>query len=190
MTVEDKIVEECISGKRRAQNQLYQKYAPGMLGVCLRYSKNIAEAEDILQEGFIKVFKYVKNYRKEGSFEGWIRRIMVNSAITHFNKNKIYFEEIDEDKMEFPVETETNEIYTPVDQEVLLNLIQNMPEGYKMVLNLYVFEGYNHKEISEILNVSENTSKSQLSKARKYLKNKLEELTKIKAASFIHERQF
>ena len=92
--------------------------------------------------------------------------------------------------MEFPDETETNETFTPVDQEVLLNLIQNMPEGYKMVLNLYVFEGYNHKEISEILNVSENTSKSQLSKARKYLKNKLEELNKIKAASFIHERQF
>ncbi len=190
MTVDEKIVEGCIAGKRRAQNQLYQKYAPGMFGVCLRYCKNTAEAEDILQEGFIKIFKNVKKYRKEGSFEGWIRRIMVNSAITHFNKNKIHFEDINEEKMEFPEETETNETFTPVDQEVLLNLIQNMPEGYRMVLNLYVFEGYNHKEISEILNISENTSKSQLSKARKYLKNKLEEINKVKTASFAHERQF
>ncbi|MCD4683806.1 MAG: sigma-70 family RNA polymerase sigma factor [Bacteroidales bacterium] len=190
MTVDEKIVEGCIAGKRRAQNQLYQKYAPGMFGVCLRYCKNIAEAEDILQEGFIKVFKNVKKYRKEGSFEGWIRRIMVNSAITHFNKNKIHFEEIDEEKMESPEEAETNETFAPVDQEILLNLIQNMPEGYRMVLNLYVFEGYNHKEISDILNISENTSKSQLSKARKYLKNKLEEINKVKTASFAYERQF
>jgi len=190
MTVEEKIVKGCIAGKRRAQNQLYQKYAAGMLGVCLRYSKNIAEAEDILQEGFIKVFKNVRKFRNQGSFEGWIRRIMVNSAITHFNKNKIYFEEIDEDQMEFPDATETHEAFTPVNQEVLLNLIQNMPEGYKMVLNLYVFEGYTHKEISEILNVSENTSKSQLSKARKYLKNKLEELNKVKTVSFTHAGQF
>ena len=153
MTVEEKIVEGCIGGKRRAQNQLYQKYSAGMLGVCMRYSKNTAEAEDILQEGFIKVFKYIKNYRKEGSFEGWIRRIMVNSAITQFNKNKIYFEEINEEKMELPEDAETNDTYAPVDQEVLLNLIQNMPEGYKMVLNLYVFEGYTHKEISEILKI-------------------------------------
>lgn len=190
MSVEEKIVDGCISGKRRAQNQLYQKYAPGMLGVCLRYSKNLTEAEDILQEGFIKVFKNIKNFRKEGSFEGWIRRIIINSAITHINKNKISFKEIDEDKMDFPEQTETNETFAPVSQEVLLHLIQNMPEGYKMVLNLFVFEGYSHREISETLNISENTSKSQLSKARKYLKNKLKELNKVKTASLEHERQF
>lgn len=183
MSVDDKIIEGCISGKRLAQNQLYQKYSPGMLGVCLRYSKNLAEAEDILQEGFIKVFKNIKNFRKEGSFEGWIRRIMINSAITHINKNKISFKEIDEDKMELPEEGNTNEVYAPVDKEVLLNLIQNMPGGYKVVMNLYVFEGYSHKEISEMLEITESTSKSQLFKARKYLKNKLEAQSKVKTAS-------
>lgn len=188
MSVDDKIIEGCISGKRRAQNQLYQKYASGMLGVCLRYSKNLAEAEDILQDGFIKVYKNIKNFRKEGSFEGWIRRIIINSAITHINKNKISFNEIDEEKMEYPDETET-ESYSPVDQEVLLNLIQKMPEGYRMVMNLYVFEGFTHKEISNVLNISENTSKSQLSKARKYLKNKLIELNKVNKVSRVHERQ-
>jgi len=190
MSVDEKIIEGCISGKRRAQNQLYQKYSPGMLGVCLRYSNNLAEAEDILQEGFIKVFKNIKNFRKEGSFEGWIRRIIINSAITYISKNKITFKEIDEDKMELTEETETNESYIPVDPEVLLKLIQNMPEGYRMVINLYVFEGYRHKEISEILNISESTSKSQLSKARKYLKNELEKQNKVKSASLAHERQF
>ena len=189
MSVEEKIVEGCISGKRRAQNQLYQKYAPGMLGVCLRYSKNIAEAEDILQEGFIKVFKNIKNFRKEGSFEGWIRRIIINSAITHINKNKIIFREIDEEKLEYPEEQESNESFAPVNQEVLLNLIQNMPDGYRMVMNLYVFEGFSHKEVSEVLRISESTSKSQLSKARKYLKNKLKELNKVYPVSQVHERQ-
>ncbi|MEZ5199075.1 MAG: sigma-70 family RNA polymerase sigma factor [Bacteroidales bacterium] len=183
MSVDDKIIEGCISGKRRAQNQLYQKFSPGMLGVCLRYGKNLAEAEDILQEGFIKVFKNIKNFRKEGSFEGWIRRIMINSAITHINKNKISFKEIDEDKMEIPEEAETNETYAPVDKEVLLSLIQNMPEGYRVVMNLYIFEGYSHKEISEMLEITESTSKSQLFKARKYLKNKLEAQNKVKTAS-------
>ena len=190
MTDEDKILEGCISGKRRAQNQLYKRFASGMLGVCLRYSKNIAEAEDILQEGFIKVFSYIKSFRKDGSLEGWIRRIMINTAITHYKKNKIYFEEINDEEIGFIEETDKNEMFEPVDRETLLKLIQNMPEGYNLVMNLYVFEGYTHKEISGILNISENTSKSQLSKARKYLRNKLEKLNKIKIPSFVNERQF
>lgn len=188
MSVDDKIIEGCISGKRRAQNQLYQKYASGMLGVCLRFSRDLPEAEDILQEGFIKVFMNIKSFRKEGSFEGWIRRIIVNSAITYINKKKIIFKEIDEEKMEHPDERETSESYSPVDKDVLLNLIQKMPEGYKMVMNLYVFEGYSHKEISSVLNISESTSKSQLSKARKYLKNKLAEINKVNQAALANER--
>jgi len=189
MTVDEKIVEGCIAGKRRAQKQLYEKYAPGMLGICLRYCKSIAEAEDLLQDGFIKVFKNIKQYRHEGSFEGWIKRIMINLAITHFNKSKIQFEEINEGKIEYSDETSKDESFLPVNKEVLLDIIQNMPTGYKMIMNLYVFEGYDHQEISEILKISENTSKSQLSKARKYIKLKLKELDKVKSIGFVNERQ-
>jgi len=189
MTVDEKIVEGCISGKRRAQNQLYKRYAPGMFGVCMRYCINMAEAEDILQEGFIKVFKYIKSFRKVGSLEGWIRRIMINTAIAHYKKKKIYFNEINENDIELVEEQYNNVSYEPVDQEVLMNLIQNLAKGYRIVLNLYVFEGYSHKEIAEILNISENTSKSQLSKARKLLRKKLEKLNKVTDRSIINERQ-
>ncbi len=185
MTVDEKIIRGCISGKRRAQNQLYNAFAPGMLGVCMRYCKNVAEAEDVLQEGFVKVFKYIKNFRGEGSFEGWIRRIMVNTAITSYNKtSKVYYEEINENTMSYDDTSMGDEVYFPVDAEILMQLIQQMPEGYRMVLNLYVFEGYKHKEISNILNISENTSKSQLSKGRKYLKNELEKIEKVKSLQY------
>jgi RNA polymerase sigma-70 factor (ECF subfamily) len=185
MTVDEKIIQGCIDGKRRAQNQLYNAFAPGMLGVCMRYCKNVAEAEDVLQEGFVKVFRYIKKFRGEGSFEGWIRRIMVNTAITNFNKRgKIYHEEINENTVSSESEPTGDEVYLPVDTETLMRLIQRMPEGYRMVLNLYVFEGYKHKEISGILDISENTSKSQLSKARKYLKNEMEKLEKVKSLQY------
>ena len=185
MTVDEKIIQGCIAGKRRAQNQLYNTFASGMLGVCMRYCVSMDEAEDVLQEGFIKVFKYIKNYRSEGSFEGWIRRIMVNTAITNYNKrSKVYHEEINENTLSSESESTGDEVYLPVEKETLMRLIQQMPEGYKMVLNLYVFEGYKHKEISGILDISENTSKSQLSKARKYLRNEMMKLEKVKSLQY------
>ena len=191
MTVESKIVEGCIAGKRKFQNQLYRRYASTMLGICLRYSSNVAEAEDILQDGFIKVFKYIKSFRQEGSFEGWIKRIMINTAITHFNKKrKIQFvdEDISENEWKIVEAKQVTESYKGIEPKVVMDIIQKLPEGYRMVLNLYAFEGYTHKEISEILNVSENTSKSQLFKARKQIRNKLIEMEKVNFHKIEHAR--
>jgi RNA polymerase sigma-70 factor (ECF subfamily) len=191
MTVESKIVEGCIAGKRKSQNQLYKRYASTMLVVCLRYSSNVAEAEDILHDGFIKVFKNINSYRQDGSFEGWIRRIMVNTAITHFNKRKkAKFLEEDISKYEWQMveEEQTSESYKSVEPKVVMDIIQQLPEGYRIVLNLYAFEGYTHKEIAEILNVSESTSKTQLFKARKKIRQRLIEINAVNFSEIPNER--
>jgi RNA polymerase sigma-70 factor (ECF subfamily) len=174
MTVDKKIIEDCKAGKRQAQNRLYQKYAGAMLGICLRFSQSIEEAEDILQEGFIKVFSNIQNLKEDAALTSWIRRIMVNTAITHSGRKKIHFDKI-EDEMVTGME-EVEDTFVPVDPEVLISIIQHLPEGYRMVLNLYVFEDYGHKEIANALGITENTSKTQLFKARKSIKKALEDL--------------
>ncbi|MCD4696307.1 MAG: RNA polymerase sigma factor [Bacteroidales bacterium] len=179
MAVDKKIVEECIAGKRRAQTKLYKSYAPGMLGICMRYSKNLAEAEDILQEGFIKVFTNINKLKDYKALTSWIRSIMVNTAITHLKKNKMRFESISDN--DFFEDKEEDMVFEPVNPDTLIKIIQNLPNGYRTVINLYIFEGYTHKEIGGMLSISENTSKSQLSKARKQIKNKLQELNIVKS---------
>ncbi|OQX72534.1 MAG: hypothetical protein B6D64_15025 [Bacteroidetes bacterium 4484_276] len=178
---DSKIIEGCIKGKRHAQNKLYGKYAPLMLGVCLRYAKDKAEAEDILQEGFIKIFMNIKSFRSEGSFEGWMKRIIINTAITHIKQNLKYQYHTDIDEIEethiVPEESGDDDSVVKIPRSQLMSIIQSLPEGYKMVFNLYVFEQLTHKEIAEILGVSVNTSKSQLSKARKLLSTKIAHLT-------------
>jgi RNA polymerase sigma-70 factor, ECF subfamily len=175
MTVDQQIVEGCIAGKRRAQNELYNKFSAGMFGICLRYCRNLEDAEDVLQEGFIKVFRSIQTFRGESSIGSWIKRIMINTAISH-NKKLISSgagmnDILDTDDY---MEPESDEIIPqPIEPEKLLNYIQELPNGYRTVLNLYVFEGYNHQEIAAALNISESTSKTQLFKARKYLRNKL-----------------
>ena len=182
MIVDDSILEGCIAGKRSAQSLLYKKFAASMLGVCLRYSGNRDEAEDIVQEGFIKVFQSIKSFRREGSFEGWVKRIMINQALNHYRKNRRVpfhsdIEEIDETEI---LDNEDNEPVDPVPADQLLKMIQKLPEGYRMVFNLYVFEDYSHKEIAERLEVSENTSKTQLLKARRLLRKRIMEFKKSK----------
>lgn len=176
MTVDQKIIEGCIAGKRSAQSQLYEKFSKGMLGVCLRYCRNLEDAEDVLQEGFIKVFRSIHTFRGESYIGAWIKRIMINTAIS-YNK-KIMSSGLTKTDMpdaDFLGEQETEEIIIhSVDPQKLLAYIQELPEGYRTVLNLYVFEGYTHKEIAESMGISENTSKTQLFKARAYLRNKLE----------------
>ncbi len=179
---DQKIIEGCIIGRRHAQSQLYSKYAPTMLGICMRYARNKSEAHDILQDGFIKIFTNLKNFRGEGSFEGWLKRIMVNTAITH-NKQSIKhqfhtdIDAIEETLLIDEDETKLENIKLP--QETLINMIQNLPEGYRTVFNLYAFENLSHKEISDMLDISVNTSKSQLSKARRHLVSKITQLTGI-----------
>ena len=180
MTVDPKIVEECIAGKRKAQNQLYHKFSGGMLGICLRYCKNLEDAEDVLQEGFIKVFRSIQTFRGESSIGAWIKRIMINTAISHNKKmSRTGAGMTDILETDDFMEPESEEIVLqPIEPEKLIKLIQELPEGYRTVLNLYIFEGYSHKEISESLNITESTSKTQLFKARKFLRNKLEPIIK------------
>jgi RNA polymerase sigma factor (sigma-70 family) len=188
---EEIILKGCREGKRSAQKQLYDKYVSSMLAICLRYSKSRDEAEDLIQEGFLKIFQNINTYRKHGSLEGWIKRIMINHALNQYKKNrKIPFaedvEEINENEiLSFDEEVEYNE---PVPPETLLAMIQSLPEGYRMVFNLYVFEGYSHKEIAEAMNFSENTSKTQLMKARRQLRKKYFEHTNLKETALVNER--
>ena len=173
MTVDQKIIEGCIAGKRNAQSQLYDKFSAGMLGVCLRYCRNFEDAEDVLQEGFIKVFRSIHTFRGESFIGSWIKRIMINTAITH-NK-KLMSTGLTKTEMpdaDFLGEQETEEVVIhSVEPEKLLAHIQNLPEGYRTVLNLYVFEGYTHKDIAAMMGISEGTSKSQLARAKAILKN-------------------
>jgi RNA polymerase sigma factor (sigma-70 family) len=187
MIVEDSILEGCIAGKRSAQSLLYKKFAATMLGVCIRYSSSRDEAEDIVQEGFIKIFQSIKSFRREGSFEGWMKRIMINQALNHYRKSrKIPYHSVIEEINETEIlDYEEQEPPDTIPADKLLALIQKLPEGYRMVFNLYVFEEYSHKEIAESLNVTESTSKTQLLKARRLLRKKISELNQ--KSTFIHE---
>jgi RNA polymerase sigma factor (sigma-70 family) len=184
MVPEEKIIEGCRKGKSAAQDLLYDKYASAMLGVCMRYCRNRAEAEDVLQEGFIKVFKNIVRFSsgESGSLTRWIKTIMINTALNYIRDNlKHRYTDIDHvndawlaDGSEPEIEEEDVEI----SQEELLKMIQELPAGYKVVFNLYVFEKYSHKEIAESLEITESTSKSQLSKARVFLRKKIMEYKK------------
>jgi RNA polymerase sigma factor (sigma-70 family) len=140
-----------------------------MYGVCLRYAGNAEEAEDILQEGFIKVFNKIGSYRSEGSFEGWIRRIFVNTAIEHFRK-KIYLQPITEYE-ENTVEGKYLSVLDDLAEKDIIQLVQQLSPGYRTVFNMYVVEGYTHRQIAEALGISEGTSKSQLSRAKLILQD-------------------
>lgn len=148
--------------------------APKMFGVCLRYAKDKTEAEDSLQEGFIKVFTHIKKFRHEGSLEGWVRRIMVNVSLEKFRKQNIMHPV--EDISIYESQKFSEEIIDKISANELIELIQELPPRYKMVFNLFVMEGMNHKEISETMEISEGTSKSNLARARDILKRKVTEL--------------
>jgi RNA polymerase sigma factor (sigma-70 family) len=190
MIVDDSILEGCIAGKRDAQYQLYRKFASSMLAVCFRYAKNRDEAEDFLQEGFLKVFQNIASFRKEGSFEGWMKRIMINHALNEIKKNRKmpFHEDIGTiNETEIMDQNEAKGTQEPVPAAVLLEMIHSLPEGYRVVFSLYVLEEYSHKEIAESLSISENTSKTQLLKARRTLRMKLNEYYTSKKHNFINE---
>lgn len=165
------LIKGCIRENRQAQQMLFQKYAGKMLVVCMRYARHHAEAEDILQDGFIKVFDNISRFRMEGSFEGWIRRIMVNTALKNFRKSSFKKEQIGIET--YQEDSSEPEIYSQLSEEELLKIINTLPDGYRIVFNLYVIEGYSHKEIGQLLSIQESTSRSQLVKARKLLQKKI-----------------
>ncbi len=172
---EKDIISRCIGGERKAQFELYRIYSPKMFGICLRYAKNRTDAEDILQEGFIKVFRYLKDYRGEGAFEGWIRRIMITTSLNFYKKKNLVNKDVDPETIRLRGLTHPDAVSNMAHEE-LLSLIQELPNGYRTVFNLNTIEGYSHKEISEILQISINTSKSQLSRAKSSLKEKISKL--------------
>ena len=168
----DQLVKACIKQDRKAQRALYDRYAPLMHTVCLRYVHESAEAEDVLLKGFMKVFQNLKNFRSEGSLEGWIRRIVVNEALMFIRRNKNMYLEVDVEEAKEAKSVHADHLA----EQDLMQLIAELPVGYRTVFNLYAVEGYSHQEIAEMLDISEGTSKSQLSRARHILKAKVEKL--------------
>lgn len=166
------LIKECINGSRKMQELLYNRFAPKMYAVCMRYSGNSDDAQDLLQEGFVKVFKNLEKYRGDGSFEGWIRRIFVNTSIEYFRR-KVKLTNISETQEMTIEDKEWNALDTMAEKDII-KIIQELSPGYRQVFNMYVIEGYSHKEISEILGISEGTSKSQLARAKVILKKIIE----------------
>ena len=162
---------------KKAQKAFYQQLAPKMYGVCLRYASDSDDADDIMQEGFIRIFNHIEDFRGDGSLEGWVRRTMVNTAINFYRK-----------RIKRGINTDLKQITGKADDKVyvieklaadeLVELVRKLPEGYRTVFNLNIIEGYTHKEIGDMLNISENTSKSQLSRARSSLQKMIKSISK------------
>jgi len=169
------LITECLKGSSLAQKKLFEKFAPKMMFVCLRYCKETEEAEDALQEGFIKIFHYLPNYKNDGSFEGWMRKIFVNTALDLLRKNKKLILNSSLDDVSYLI-TNNEQASDSLQEEDLLKMIQQMPSGYQVVFNMFAIEGYSHKEIAELLSISEETSKSQYFRARNYLRKQIEKI--------------
>lgn len=175
-TLEDlkNMIEACVSGDLRAQERLYRMMAPKMYGVCLRYAKDSHEAQDNLQEGFLKVFNNIRNFRHEGSLEGWVRRIMVNVSLEKLRKQEMVHSV--ENISVYESKSSVNDIIENISAKEIIGLIGELPPRYRMVFNLFVMEGMNHNEISREMNITEGTSKSNLARAREILKRKVQML--------------
>ena len=174
------IIKGCLAGNRRDQELLYRRHAAKLYAVCLQYSGNNEEARDILQEGFIKIFENLDSYKHEGSFEGWMRRITVNTALEKFRSRNSLYRVDDIDLVPEPDAEPDNQDYAGLEAADLLDIIMELPPKYRMVFNLYAIEGYSHKEISEMINISEGTSKSNLSRARVILQRRVGSYTGMK----------
>jgi RNA polymerase sigma-70 factor (ECF subfamily) len=167
------ILSDCIAGNQKAQAKLYQLFAPKMFGVCLRYARDRMEAEDNLQEGFIKVFNNLKSFRNDGSLEGWIRRIMINVSLEKFRKQHLLYPV--EDVSVYDSINFSDDVIAKISADDLMKLIQELPPRYQLVFNLYVIEGMSHQEIAGEMSITQGTSKSNLSRAREILKRKVQE---------------
>jgi len=175
----NELLEGCKAGNRKMQEALYRQTAPKMLVVCMRYAKDTMEAEDVLQMGYVKVFQKINEYRGDGAFEGWIRKVMVNTAIESYRKNLRSMNVVPiEDAYDQP---STGFDFSRLGMQDLLKVIQKLADGYRVVFNMYIIEGYSHKEIAETLGISEGASKSQLSRARAILK---EEIIKMEGINY------
>ena len=170
---DDELIKGCIQENESCQRELFRLYAGRMLGVCQRYARSTADAEDIVQDAFIKIFEKIYQFKSEGSFEGWIRRIVVNTALKKYTVIR-YDKEVTgyeiTDRNESSMEASA---YAHLNEKELLGMISNLPDGYRLVFNLYVIEGYQHEEIAQMLKIQPGTSRSQLVKARNMLKERI-----------------
>ncbi len=171
MTNLEDCIKKCSVGDHKAQSALYNHFASRMFGVCLRYSRDPIEAEDNLQEGFVRIFTKIDQYGYKGSFEGWMRRIMVNTSLEKFRKNSHLYPV--EDMVIYEGNSFADDTISGISAEDLLKIVQQLPPRYRMVFNLYAIEGYSHQEIGQLMNISEGTSKSNLSRARVILQKKV-----------------
>jgi len=169
---DEQLVAGCLKGEPIAQRELYKSYSRKMMSICMRYANGREQAQDILQDGFVKVFQKMDHYRGDGPLGGWIARTMVNTALDHIRRNKPYDHSLDLTEAEH-LHAEDAQVMSSMSTDELLELIQGLPPGYRAVFNLFAIEGYAHKEISEQMGISENTSKSQFMKARAYLRKLL-----------------
>ncbi len=169
----EQLINDCKKNDRKAQEQLYRLFAPKLFTVCLKYSRSYAEAQDNLQDGFILIYKKIEQYNFKGSFEGWAKRIMVNQSLQQYRG--ISYLGITSDTIADETEIEIDEDQVSIDY--LMKIIQELPDRYRLVFSLYVLDGYSHKEIAELLEINEGTSKSNLSRARHILKEKIEKLS-------------
>jgi RNA polymerase sigma factor (sigma-70 family) len=178
---EEAILLGCLKNHAAAQKELYNRYSPKMLAVCYRFAHNREDAEDMLQEGFIKVFLQIHTFLNKGAFEGWIRRIIVHTCINHLKKNKRFNESVDIIQA-VSIQVREENIPSIVQAKQIVDCIRLLPLGYRTVLNLYAIEGYSHKEISEMLDIEESTSRSQYTRARQMLEEILIKRNLIPAA--------
>lgn len=173
MTIEaamsdEELIKACLLGDTSAQKRLYDRFSRKMMGVCIRYTGDYEEAQDVLQDAFVKLFEKLNTYNGNGSFEGWVRRIFVNTALDAYRKNKLSKQHQDIDEVGFGIASSDN-IESDLSAQDLLKILEKIPTGYRVVFNLYVIEGYSHKEIADQLGITESTSKSQFSRARSYI---------------------
>lgn len=172
LTDEKRLIKGLKAGKPQAQRVLYEKLAGKMMLLCLRYCKNREEAEDVLQEGFVRVFRKIDTFQSKGSLEGWVRRVITNVAIRQYQKNSRIHVVVGLEEVEYEMGAAV--LDQEIDQAHLLEMVQRLPDGYRMVFNLYAIEGFSHEEIAQKLDISTGTSKSQLSRARKSLQRMIE----------------
>lgn len=177
----DEVIKGCLKGNARDQELLYRRYAPKMYAVCLQYCNSDEEAKDVLQEGFIKVFQNLSSYKFVGSFEGWVRRIMVNTALEVYRTKHNLYRVDDVDQVAETIDdVSDDDEYPVIEPEELMSMVKDLPAQYRMTFNLYAIEGFSHKEIGEMINISEGTSKSNLSRARRILQRKIESYFELK----------
>lgn len=172
--LEQELINGCLEGRLRHQKELYHQYAPLMMGVCMRYASSQDEAQDILQDGFVTVFKKLDTFKGDGPLGAWIRKVMVNSALQYYRKNKKHLHAVPIDEVGFLLES-GDDIISSISTKELMYKIQQLPSGFRTVFNLYAIEGYKHHEIAKVLDISEGTSKSQFSRARAQLIKIIEE---------------